>query len=512
MFRKANLKDKYTQFLNRRPWRSKSDSVIIGGDLDDSNDSGRTNRWFIEWHHLLMLYIGVLLFVPVEFYKIKIGSPVDIQFDRIVFFMITTFWFVSLLIDRNTKLVLTKPGIALLVFAGIILVSFALNMQELTETARIGNAVKKLFYVSVMVALFFFVVSTITRREQIDKVFKFALSVAVVVSLFSALEFIAGFNIFRHLHSVLPFLMASPTKLGIVLFRSGHVRAFGSADHPIAFGVMLSFFLPLALHYYRFATSSNERLKYGAYMMTILLAMFMTISRTPFIAIIVMIIVYAFYKPRQAATFAAVLIAAVFVVHMAFPGVAGGLVSYFSPSYLDKYELNNPYGRVADQPKMIALFLEQPIYGRGYGWWDNQNMFYVDNQYLKIMVELGSLGLFGLLYLFLGWIKEIRHAAGKANPRDKDLLVAVLAACVAYMVTLATYDSFGFAQVTYLFFVIAGLGTSLARISLQTSKVTTAENTGVLYRLTDSSFTSHFGANFGSNERPLSPGVDPYGM
>jgi hypothetical protein len=481
------------------------------GDLDGSNGSGKTNRWFVEWHHLLMLYIGVLLLVPVEFYKIKIGSPVDIQFDRIVFFVITAFWFISLLIDRNTKFVLTKSGIALLVFAGIILLSFVINMQELSETARIGNAVKKLFYVSVMVALFIFVVSTITKREQIDKIFRFALSVAVIASSFSILEFISGFNIFRHLHSVFPFLMASPTKLGVVLFRSGHVRVFGSADHPIAFGVILSFFLPLALHYYRFALSSSERLKYGAYMMIMLLAMFMTISRTPFIAIIVMIIVYAFYKPRQAATFAAVLIAAVFVVHMAFPGVAGGLVSYFSPSYLDKYELHNPYGRVADQPKMIALFLERPVYGRGYGWWDNQNMFYVDNQYLKVLVELGFLGLFGLLYLFLGWIKEVRRAAGKANPRDKDLLVAVLAACIAYMVTLATYDSFGFAQVTYLFFVIAGLGASLACISLQTSKVTVPENAEVLCQLTGSSFTKHFGSSISSNERPLNPGVGPYG-
>jgi O-antigen ligase len=138
-------------------------------------------------------------------------------------------------------------------------------------------------------------------------------------------------------------------------------------------------------------------------------------------------------------------------------------------------------------------------------------MFYVDNQYLKVMVELGLLGLFGLLLLFFGWIKEIWHAAGKANPRDRDLLVAVSAACIAYMVTLATYDSFGFAQVTYLFFIIAGLGASLARISLRTVKVDMPESAEALYGFSGSSFTRHFGSSLGSKEQPLNPGVDPYG-
>jgi hypothetical protein len=425
----------------------------------------RDFRFVIDWQYLLMLYLAVLLLVPVEFYKIASGLPFDIQFDRIVFFGILLLWVGSLLVNRETKLVITPAGIAVLVFAGVVFLSFVLNMQELTDSMRFGNAVKRLLYVSVMVTLFFFIVSVITKREQIDKIFKFALAVVVFISLLCVVEFTTGYNVFRHLHSVLTFLTASPTKLGVVMYRSGYIRATGSADHPIALGVILSLFLPLALHYYQFASRPNERLKYGAYMAVILLAMFMTISRTPLIAVAAMIVIYAFYRPWQAATFAAVLISVIFLVHMVFPGVVGGLTAYFSPSYLTKHELNNPYGRIADQPKMLALFYEEPVYGRGYGWWDNQNMYYVDNQYLKILVELGVIGALGLALMFLGWIREVWSGALKSAPEDKDLLVAILAACFAYMVTLATYDSFGYAQVTYLFFVLAGLGVSLARIA-----------------------------------------------
>ncbi|MBI4733417.1 MAG: O-antigen ligase family protein, partial [Rubrobacteridae bacterium] len=409
------------------------------------------DRLHIDWQYLLMLYLAVLLLVPVEFYNIGSGLPFDIQFDRIIFFGIFVLWIGSMLVSKDPKLVVTTAGIAILLFAGVVFLSFVINMQELTDSMRFSNAVKRLLYVSVMVILFFFVMSAVTKRPHIDKVFLFVLFIAFIVSTFTIVEFVTEFN-------------ASPTKLGIVYFRSGHVRTFGSADHPIALGVMLSLFLPLALHYFQFAKRPNERIKYGLYMTTILLAMITTISRTPLIAVAAMLIVYAFYRPRQAVVFAMALAVVIFSVHMVFPGVIGGLTTYFSPAYLNKHEVNNPFGRLADQPKMIAMFFEQPLYGRGYGCWDNKSMFFVDNQYLKVMVELGIIGVLGLMVMFFGWIREVWSAAAKADAEDKDLLVAVLAACVAYIVTLATYDSFGYAQVTYLFFVLAGLGASLARI------------------------------------------------
>ncbi|MBE0447290.1 MAG: O-antigen ligase family protein [Actinobacteria bacterium] len=409
-----------------------------------------------------MIYLAVLLLVPVGFYKMPSGLPFDLQLDRIVAFSIFLLWLASLLVNPKMKLAKSPVHSAVLAFAGIVFLSFALNMQELTESARFADAVKRLFYVIVLALLFYFAASTIRSNEQIDAVIKFSISIVVIISLFCMVEFLTSFNVFRHLHEVFPFLIPSAEKIGNVMHRGGHIRVTGSADHPIALGVLLALFLPLALHYFEFAKRPGERAKYGLSLAIISLAMLMTVSRTPIVAIVAMLGVYYLYKPANALKFGIILLLVAFIVHMAFPGVLGGLRTFFSPSFLSKKEISNPYGRVADHPKMMSFFMERPLYGRGYGWWDNDALFYVDNQYLKILVELGTLGILALGWLFYRSAKEIWTAAANAPPKDKDLLIAILSSCIAYMVTLVTYDSFGYAQVTYLFFIILALGVSLA--------------------------------------------------
>lgn len=417
----------------------------------------------VDWKYLLMLYLAVLLLVPVEFYRIETGLPIDVQFDRILAAAILLLWAASLLVDPDTKVVKSPVGYAVFGFASVVLLSFILNMQELTETMKFVDALKRLFYIIAVALLFFFVVTTIKSKEQIDSVLRFTMSVAVVVSLFCMLEFLTEFNVFRHLHKAIPFLSPSPEKIGNAMYRGGYIRATGPADHPIAMGVILAMFLPLALHYFEFAKNRPEKIKYGLYLGAIALATLMTISRTPIVAAVAMLGVYFLYNPHRAIKMGVVLVIVAFVVHMVFPGVLGGLRTFFSLSFLEKNEIANPYGRVADHPRMISLFLDRPLYGRGYGWWDNKAMFYVDNQYLKVLVELGVLGAASISWLFYTITREMWQIPAKATSEDKDLMISVLASCVAYIITLITYDSFGYAQVTYLFFIIAAMGVSLAR-------------------------------------------------
>jgi len=417
----------------------------------------------LDWKYLLMLYLAVLLLVPVEFYRIEAGLPIDVQLDRILAVAIFLLWTASLLVDPDTKIIKSPVGYAVFGFIGVVFLSFILNMQELTETMKFVDALKRLLYIIAVALLFFFVTTTIKRKEQIDSVFRFSVSVAAAISLFCMLEFLTEFNVFRHLHEVLPFLSPSPYKIGSVMYRGGYIRATGPADHPIAMGVILAMFLPLALHYFEFAKERPEKIKYGFYLGAIALATLMTISRTPIVAAVAMLGVYFLYNPSRAMKMGVVLVIVAFVVHMVFPGVLGGLRTYFSLSFLEQNEIANPYGRVADHPRMISLFLERPLYGRGYGWWDNKAMFYVDNQYLKVLVELGVLGALSISWLFYTITREMRQVSVKAASEEKDLIVSILASCVAYIVTLITYDSFGYAQVTYLFFIIAAMGVNLAR-------------------------------------------------
>ncbi|MCL5291405.1 MAG: O-antigen ligase family protein [Actinobacteria bacterium] len=416
----------------------------------------------IDWKSLLMLYLAVLLLIPVELYRVGSGLPVDVQLDRIVVVLISFLWLASLLVDIDTGITDSSAGVALLSFVGVAFLSFALNISDLAEPMKLADAFKRLLYVFSMALIFYLILSTIKRRDQVNSVLKFGVSLAAFVGALGVVEFLTGFNFFRNAHEVLPFLTPSLERVGNAMFRGGHLRVVGSASHPIALGVLLSMFLPLALHYFEFASSLKERARYGLSIASVALAILLTISRTPLIAIAAMLAVYSFYKPSRALRFGLLLLLAAFIVYLVFPNIIDGLVKLSSLSFLEQNELFNPNGRVADYPRILSFFIDKPLYGHGYGWWNNNALFYVDNQYLKVLVELGALGLVALICFFRKLAVEIWRASAIAMPEERDLLVSILASCAAYIVTLATYDSFGFTQVTYVFFVIAALGVSLA--------------------------------------------------
>lgn len=417
----------------------------------------------LDPRYLVMLYLAVLLLIPVNVYKIPSGLPIDMRPERIVAFGIFLLWVATLLVDRKTTLGKSPINIAMVIFFFVMLFSFVFNMQNLVADGQYSSAIKSLFTFSVYFLLFAFASSVVKTLPQIDAILKFGIGIIIVVSLLMGVEFITGFNIFRHLHEFFSFLKPNIDSLGNSYKRGGYFRAFGSADHPIAASVILLMFLPIAFHYFEFARSTKEKVFYGWATALIGFASLTTISRSAIVALFAIFFVYASLKRDQFLKLGAAVIIVFAVVFIAFPGLLGGLETRFTPSYWVQHEISDPDGRVMDYPMVWNYFLQKPYLGWGYGWWDNHKVAYLDNQYLGTLVQLGAAGFAAMLWMFWRLVKTLQIAAKGATKKEKDLLVAILAAFVAFIVTSATYDSLGFPQVSYLFFVFAGLGASLAR-------------------------------------------------
>ena len=146
------------------------------------------------------------------------------------------------------------------------------------------------------------------------------------------------------------------------------------------------------------------------------------------------------------------------MVHLAAPGVLGNFLEFLNPKNVLSMEVGNANGRLADYPRIVALFEQKPLFGRGVGTFLPEKFFFVDNQYLLSLAEIGLLGVFALLNLYLGSFAKLIGAGRKLPEGDSSMATAAGISVLVFAVASATYDTLGFPQVTALFFIILGIG------------------------------------------------------
>ena len=91
------------------------------------------------------------------------------------------------------------------------------------------------------IIFFYFISSVVTTVAGVVVVTKFLVSGVAVVAFFAIVEQRTGFNVFDHVRSVFPFVQFEGS---ITSVRFGLIRAVGSADHPIALGVLFAMSVP----------------------------------------------------------------------------------------------------------------------------------------------------------------------------------------------------------------------------------------------------------------------------
>jgi O-antigen ligase len=122
-------------------------------------------------------------------------------------------------------------------------------------------------------------------------------------------------------------------------------------------------------------------------------------------------------------------------------------------------------GRIADLAPTLAEVGRKPLLGHGYAMrittGPEANACLLDNQWLGTLVDVGIAGALAWLALFLTVIRRWGRAAREPSEAGW-LLVAATAAVAAYGVSMFTFDAFSFVQVTFLLFVILGIGAAAA--------------------------------------------------
>ena len=426
----------------------------------------------VAWDRLIALILVVVLFVPIGRYQLPANLPFNLELYRVVVALCVLVWAASLLVDPRVHLTSTAFDRPLLLIAACVLAS------EITSPGRASaygsHVVKALMFFLSFILVYYLTATTLERRGSVEFLLKLVTASGAVIGVFAVYELRAHYNVFDHLHAVLPFLRFG----GALSYQTigGNLRVFGPSQQPIALGAAMILILPLAVY---LAYSSGRRWWFAGAL--ILLGAFASGSRTAIMMLAAEVIVFLVLKPKETRKLWPALVPAIVLVHFALPGTIGGFKEAFFPKgglIAQQSRLQpgwNPQlagGRVRQIKPMLAEASGKPFFGEGYGTRisgfnePDRNAPILDNQWLDNVLEVGFIGLGAWVWLFTIAVRALSRASRAAVSDDDGWLFASLAASVAgFAVGMFTFDAFGFTQVTFIFWVLLALSAALLRIS-----------------------------------------------
>jgi hypothetical protein len=226
--------------------------------------------------------------------------------------------------------------------------------------------------------------------------------------------------------------------------------------------------VPLAI--YRAKCYSQRRWLGAALLLT--LGSLSTGSRTAIVMMGVIAITYLWFRGSEIRRYWPILIPALLAIHFAAPGSLGTIKeSFFPKGGIIAQQTNAPVGsgRLATLwPALHHELSPDPLVGEGFGSRVTTptpvvkvpNAPILDDQWLGIVLETGILGALSLLWIFIRFIRRLAPLArGDDSPRGW-FIVGCIGSVAGFASSMLFYDAFSFIQVTFMLFIVMGLGIS----------------------------------------------------
>jgi len=433
-------------------------------------------NWLLRWHVIVGWILVVVLFIPIKRYDLSANLPFDLEPYRLVVAAALVVWITALLIDPGVRIRRSgfEQPMALIVIATI--------CSELVNGARVADlssyVVKAVSFFLSFVLFFYFVVGVVRTRARVDSLVKLLVVGGATLGGFAVLERRTGFNVFDHLHSVVPVLRFLGNDESV---RGGDIRAEASAQHPIALGVALVMLLPLAV--YLTQREPRHAKRWWAAAALLFGGTLCTGSRTGFLGLVVVLLVFLVLRPAATRKLWPLAVPLALAVHFAVPGAIGEFRSGFFPrggiiaeqSHVVRGNaqialLSN--NRLADiGPSMTEFREHNPLFGEGYGTRitgygeEFINAAILDDQWLKTLLETGIAGVIGWLWLLARSTWGLCKLARRDLSEGGWLATALAASIASFAVAMATYDSLSFVQITFLIFVVLALSAVTLRLT-----------------------------------------------
>ena len=421
----------------------------------------------LTWPALLSAIVLVILFIPIKHYELPATLPISLEPYRVLVAAVAFIWLTAMLIDRRIRLL--RTGLIDAPLAAFLLAILASELVNLGRASAVEpNVVKKLLFFASYFVVIYLVASVLSSYADIEAVLRVVVASAAVVAIFALVESRTGANPFHELERIIPVLKETGEQEQI---QRGAVRAVGSAQHPIALGAALVMVIPLSLA----LAVTKRQLRWWLALLALTLGAFGTVSRTALVMLAVIALVFLWLRPRETRRFLWVaIVPALVAVHFALPGTLGAFRKSFQTEHLitESQQSQVGSGRLATLgPALHSEFTPNPLLGEGFGTRVTTpdehvtvpNAPILDDQWLGILLETGILGIAALVWLFLRFIRRLGRVAKHDDSPLGWMLGGIAASVAAYGVGMFTFDAFSFVQVTFLLFILLGLGSAALR-------------------------------------------------
>lgn len=413
----------------------------------------------LNWPALVGLLILVILFIPIRRYVLPGDLPFQLEPYRVLVAGLAFLWISALLVDRRVRLAKTGMEGPLLLFLAAVLASIFLNSSRIAELGVETDALKALTFLLSFMLVFFLVASVIRTTIEVDVLVKLLVAGGVVIAVLAVVESRSGYNPFNQLTSIAPFLqeIREPG-----LLERGRFRARGPAEHPIALSAALVMLVPLGIY----LTHVTRRIRWALATGLLMVGVFTSVSRTGVVMLLTVGAVFFWLRRPETKRVLPLLLPLLAAVHFAVPGTLGTLRASFFPEggLIEEQRGYQDTGRIGDLGPTLSRSAEEPL-GIGYGTrivsGPRRNESILDNQWLATLLETGVIGIAAWVWFFARLIRRLAAEARRDLTERGWLVVAIAAALTAYAIGMFTYDAFGFVQVTFLLYILAGLGVAL---------------------------------------------------
>jgi hypothetical protein len=416
----------------------------------------------VRWRTLIVTLLLVILFIPIQRYKLPGNLPFDLEPYRLLVAFLLLVWVLSLLADPSARL--RRSGLE----APLALIAVATIGSVLANSGRIHNldvspdVLKTLTFSASYFLVFYLVVSVVRSPEDVDLALKVLAGCGALIAVLAVIESRTQYNVFDHLSSVFPLL--KPGSFDTSLQRGAEHRAFGPAQHPIALGALLVILVPVA-GYVAYVTRAW---RWRVTMLVLATGALAGVSRTTVVMLVPMVLVMFVLRPVQTKRLWPALIPAVVLIHFAVPGTLGTLkASFFPQGGLVASQKVHPgsqssAGRIADIGPSLDELSPKPLFGLGLGTrittGIRANDRLLDDQWLGILLDTGVAGLAGWAWLFLRFIRRAGGAARHDLSSRGWRLAAITSSVAAFGLGMFLFDAFSFIQVNFVFIVLLALG------------------------------------------------------
>ena len=306
----------------------------------------------------------------------------------------------------------------------------------------------------------------VTTRDRLDTLLRRVVLLGALEGALGVLQLLAKQSFLQYFH--LPGL-ANTGVDALLLTRGSFLRPVGTAISPIEYGVFLSMVLPIALHY---AVSDVGRRAFLARWIpvgAIACALALSLSRSAIISTVVGLTLLVVTWPpalRRRVYFVAAAFVAVMAV--ALRGFLGTILSLFGGVGSD----SSTVSRLDSYSVAWSFVARSPLFGRGAGTFLPE-YWILDDQFLGSLIEIGIVGLFCMILLFLNsgitaWRlrRPMLLPGGYVAPASRlgpVLASAIAAGCVSF----AFFDAFSFPMVPSMLFLLFGCVGALRRLTLE---------------------------------------------